>query len=396
MAPDDRDRNFEKALARHLRSSGSPGADSSALGGASREACPDPEILAAYHDGSLTAEERILWKQHVVGCENCQLVLAHLETPLEVPVNTASNVPVPAKLRAAASVAAASPVSIVRPRRPPSMRWLWLVPAGATAAGLVAWISLHQQKTMQVAPPPVEVAENRQEPAAAAPPASRSAQPERMAPPRSKELERKDFDRSDLYRKEKDQPADHAAGAATPAPNRDAREQQLNNRVQQAQQAPNQNAAAPAHGPSLSQQKQQQQMASGGAAGLVGGRNLDQKKADASASLKAEERAKQQPAAPQPPPTGEPGFLADETVSPPPAQKSAPPPKPVPAQANTATGAATKSGVTSTDAVSSMSETVEVTSGAPSLKKMRVAVLQDSHVFSAPDKKHLWSIGPVG
>jgi hypothetical protein len=217
-----------------------------------------------------------------------------------------------------------------------------------------------------------------------------------MAPPRSKELERKDFDRSDLYRKEKDQPADHAAGAATPAPNRDAREQQLNNRVQQAQQAPNQNAAAPAHGPSLSQQKQQQQMASGGAAGLVGGRNLDQKKADASASLKAEERAKQQPAAPQPPPPGEPGFLADETVSPPPAQKSAPPPKPVPAQANTATGAATKSGVTSTDAVSSMSETVEVTSGAPSLKKMRVAVLQDSHVFSAPDKKHLWSIGPVG
>jgi photosystem II stability/assembly factor-like uncharacterized protein len=43
-----------------------------------------------------------------------------------------------------------------------------------------------------------------------------------------------------------------------------------------------------------------------------------------------------------------------------------------------------------------MSETVEVTSAAPSLKKMRAAVLQDSHVFSAPDKKHLWRIGPAG
>src|SRR5580704_14997060 len=90
MVPDDRDRNFEKALARHLRSSASSSPDANALaGGASErpvELCPDPEILAAYHDGSLSFEERNLWKQHVVSCDRCQLVLAHLETPLDIPV----------------------------------------------------------------------------------------------------------------------------------------------------------------------------------------------------------------------------------------------------------------------------------------------------------------------
>src|SRR5580693_6047590 len=89
MASDDRDRTFEKALARQLRSSAS--ADAKAFAGApadpSGEFCPDPETLAAYHEGSLSPEERNLWKQHVVSCDHCQLVLAHLATPLDIPVH---------------------------------------------------------------------------------------------------------------------------------------------------------------------------------------------------------------------------------------------------------------------------------------------------------------------
>src|SRR5271167_223165 len=95
MAPDDRDRNFEKALARHLRSSASSDGGANALAGVPAERkvelCPDPEILAAYHDGALSSEERNLWKQHVLGCDSCQIVLAHLATPLEIPADLESS-----------------------------------------------------------------------------------------------------------------------------------------------------------------------------------------------------------------------------------------------------------------------------------------------------------------
>src|SRR6476660_132512 len=87
MAHDDRDRTFEKALAHQLRSSASSGMNAKEFDATTAGSCPDPETLAAYHDGSLSSEERNLWKQHVVGCESCQLVLEHLETPIEIPFN---------------------------------------------------------------------------------------------------------------------------------------------------------------------------------------------------------------------------------------------------------------------------------------------------------------------
>src|SRR5271154_3932537 len=99
MAPDDRDRIFEKALARYLRSAAPSGTDGNALEGTRIERsidplvelCPDAEILAAYHDGALSSEERNLWKQHVLGCDSCQIVLAHLATPLEIPADLESS-----------------------------------------------------------------------------------------------------------------------------------------------------------------------------------------------------------------------------------------------------------------------------------------------------------------
>ena len=385
MALDDR--NFEKALARHLRSSASSGAHSNAFGVSPREACPDTETLAAYHDGFLSSEELVHWKQHVVACENCQLILAHLETPLEVPLDAAKKEFVAASQRPASSAAASvAPVPVVRPRRPPSMRWLWLVPAGAAAASLIAWVSLHQQKPLQLTQPnTVEVAEDRS--ATAAPPAeSLTAPATRVAPtPQHREKERK----------EKDQPAGSSAGGVVSAPStaRDEADKQLNNRVQLTQQAPNQNAAAPSHGPSLSQQKQQQQqlmVSPGVVAGASRGAVLDQKKSASPAPSHPQEGAKEATA--PAPDASERNFLADETVTPP-----APAPQPAPpAAAPASSGAAATSKQQNADAVSSAAETAEVTSAAPSMKMMRAALLQDPHVFSAPDKKHFWRVGPVG
>jgi hypothetical protein len=53
MAPDDRDRTFEKALSRHLRP------------GASQPACPDAEVLAAYHDQLLSPQQMLSIEQHI-------------------------------------------------------------------------------------------------------------------------------------------------------------------------------------------------------------------------------------------------------------------------------------------------------------------------------------------
>src|SRR6266849_1091459 len=76
MAREDRERNFEKALARNLRSDRPAGAET--------HPCPDAELLAAYHERSLSLEEVISWKEHIAGCSQCQELLAHLETTDEI------------------------------------------------------------------------------------------------------------------------------------------------------------------------------------------------------------------------------------------------------------------------------------------------------------------------
>jgi hypothetical protein len=66
---------FEKALERQMRKRPVDG-----IGGATQsEACPDAEMLAAYHERSLSDEELLLWKEHIANCGRCQDVLAALE-----------------------------------------------------------------------------------------------------------------------------------------------------------------------------------------------------------------------------------------------------------------------------------------------------------------------------
>jgi hypothetical protein len=384
MASDDRDRTFEKALARHLRSSASSGMDTNALAGVRAdlraELCPDPETLAAYHDGSLSPEERNLWKQHVLGCDNCQFVLAHLATPLDIPVHQDCNENVLVAQRVP-SARAASPAPIARPSPPHSLRWLWLVPAGAIAATLIAWVSLEEPKRSPLPQPSVDVAENRQSPVAT--PSAKSA----PAVPRE--------------RQEKDQLAASSAGAVGGAAsgNRDVASKESQNQDQLAQQASSQNAAPPAHGPYLTQQKQQQQISrfAAGSAGAV-----DQKKLDAEAApklpLNGREAHTPQPPPPPPSPTSsEPSFIADGSLPAPSREKVAPaapaPPSNPPELKSSATDLITTT-------IPGASTTLEVSAAPPSAAKaralMRAAALQNPHVFAAPGGKQLWRVGPAG
>src|SRR5437879_1781008 len=160
MAPDERDRRFDKALARHLRSAAPAGEASSlpALPASQGGSCPDSETLAAYHERSLLPEEMNSWKEHIVGCANCQTVLAHLEATEEIPRQAAEQEKVLARGESALLASAsnesqpASPRTLSKESRRVRLfrgaRRQWLAPAGALAAGLLVWIALHENQSL--------------------------------------------------------------------------------------------------------------------------------------------------------------------------------------------------------------------------------------------------------
>src|ERR1700756_1996601 len=115
MPPDDRERNFENALASHLRA-GSPAATPS-------NPCADSEMLAAYHEGSLPPEQIASLKSHVTTCSRCQEILTLLEATDQIPAALADD------QRAAAVAGGKTKVEVLPTRKP--TRWLWLAPAGA-------------------------------------------------------------------------------------------------------------------------------------------------------------------------------------------------------------------------------------------------------------------------
>ncbi len=159
MASDERERNFDQALGRHLRSTAATDkvASSPAGSASQRGSCPDTETLAAYHERSLLSAEMNSWKEHIVGCAHCQTILAQLEATDQIalqpsaqgevfavkesePVMTARNLePVPA---------AAAPKKSRRLLLMRGARWQWLAPAGAIAAGLLVWIAFHENQPL--------------------------------------------------------------------------------------------------------------------------------------------------------------------------------------------------------------------------------------------------------
>src|SRR5258708_4784171 len=171
MAPDERDRRFDKALARHLRSAASPAGEAArlpAVPASQGAACPDSETLAAYHERSLLPEELNSWKEHIVGCANCQNILAQLEATDEISFEAAERAEVVAKgsesviaarnVEAFPAAAAAGQSQRAAGAAPPKKsrralllrgaRWQWLAPAGAIAAGLLVWIALHENQPL--------------------------------------------------------------------------------------------------------------------------------------------------------------------------------------------------------------------------------------------------------
>ena len=182
MPSDDRDRQLEKALARHLRSD------------AIDAACPDAETLAAYHERTLSLGEMAQWKQHIAECARCQETLNLVEESNVLQGSKEEN----RKMLELVGVPAALPVSrgsaaTQAPKRAAALRWA--VPVGALAAGLLVWVGVRetqQNKAMKSAQ--LEVAQNRPSvssaPVAAAP-APKTALPDeyQSAPAKSRSLD---------------------------------------------------------------------------------------------------------------------------------------------------------------------------------------------------------------
>lgn len=212
MASDERDRRFDKAIARHLRSAAPSGdaANQAADSLPKRDSCPDAETLAAYHERSLLPEELNSWKEHIVGCAHCQELLAHLETTDNIPLHAAEEEEVFAMTDPQHSAAARSIEDMPRPAAPSQdrraadaahpdsarasrlaggARWRWLAPAGAIAAGLLVWIALHENHRPGLpSSDEIKMAKNQEPPAPApaltpAPPAPSLG---RSSPPSSR------------------------------------------------------------------------------------------------------------------------------------------------------------------------------------------------------------------
>ena len=182
MGSDERDRRFDKALSRHLRAS--QGAADAAL---QRGSCPDAETLAAYHERSLLPEELNSWKEHIVDCSHCQVILAQLESTDQIPLEAADKEEAHAMGESVAAMAAqtletlpaaaapgksqAAAETRLREKARPSRlssRWRWLAPAGALAAGLLVWIAVHEnEKPHLPALPTTQIAKNQEPPASA-------------------------------------------------------------------------------------------------------------------------------------------------------------------------------------------------------------------------------------
>jgi hypothetical protein len=165
MPSEERDRQFERALERHLRA---------------ETACPDAETLAAYHERTLSLKELTDWEGHINGCVRCQEILALVEQTSAVALIDAEEAEEQHKLLAAFSASRTNselsesanpaagptavrdiwspqPSAVTRPRA-----WRWALPLGAVAAGLLVFVAIREKARQESAPQQsIQMAENR-------------------------------------------------------------------------------------------------------------------------------------------------------------------------------------------------------------------------------------------
>ena len=154
--------------------------------------CPESDVLAAYHERSLLPEEMTSWKEHIVGCARCQAVLAELEATDAIPLRASEEA---SEKEQALLPKSAEPAAVAREGGKPTpakfpqksriteisrgLRWRWLAPAGALAAGLLVWVAWHENQPLPWKTP-TEVKTAKREPSSKSAP--RSAAPEQTAP----------------------------------------------------------------------------------------------------------------------------------------------------------------------------------------------------------------------
>jgi len=166
MAMDDREQQFERALARLLRD-------------ASPEShCPDPETLSAYHERSLPEAQMSHWKEHISKCVRCQEVLTLVEQSEDVRADEPEKQQQPAEvydeealfgaaaeplLQTAPRAAAAAPRVTAVPEKSAGPRWRWLIPVGALAACAIAAVGILEIQTQnrRQAAQAVQMAQNQ-------------------------------------------------------------------------------------------------------------------------------------------------------------------------------------------------------------------------------------------
>jgi hypothetical protein len=205
MGHDDREQKFEQALTRHLRGGASAGnrvnEKNREAGDRGAIACPDAELLAAFHERMLPSDEMNAAKEHIAECSRCQQILAHLEATDEIEVQAEeenvltmrepvlagsagyederlAQVPVRA-LAASVTETLKAPREIAKVRG--ARTWRWVAPAGAIAAGLLIWVVVRDNKPQTFSPvkniemAQEQTAEERPAPTMRAPEAARRA-----------------------------------------------------------------------------------------------------------------------------------------------------------------------------------------------------------------------------
>lgn len=143
----DREKAFEKTLRRTLRQR-PPAAITN---------CPEPDLLAAYFDHSLSAEETTHWELHFSTCSRCQEILnavaAEELQPAEHLHVAALAAPAAATPPPSSDFAQAAALrrQTVPSRSHPLLNWRWFAPAAAVAAAFVLWFSLRPAPTTEQA-----------------------------------------------------------------------------------------------------------------------------------------------------------------------------------------------------------------------------------------------------
>jgi hypothetical protein len=203
MPIDDRERPFEQALARHLRD-------------AAHAACPDAEILAAYHERTLSLDEMAKWKEHIATCERCQEALALVEQTESVdseewqeqdavlmaqhPRATQMATRATSLSMAADEALPTAEVAVVEssPAMPrPRANWRWIAPMGAIAAAVIVWLGAIEVRKQHRDAESVQIAQSRR--------AEEPAVMTKSATPPAESLEQKQADAEKALRKESEE-----------------------------------------------------------------------------------------------------------------------------------------------------------------------------------------------